>query len=241
MNLSSVPPPPDKLVLVAQISQWDLYNGQNQKFSELRQKVCSSIHNLVLQRVLPRMANSNNLSQSAASIRVELMIKSLITILTTPISLPLWCLMRREKAEFDNNILSKFESPYSRLSLGCLPCRASDAPTILNSSQPKRRATRTARKMLRGANTHAAIIRPWNTQKTLSQLLTLILVVAIIWPLYNNAKIHEKWLKPWHNGTHLRVLSESYLMNTNMTGFRWFSNNIASLCYEKKWPQPWKR
>ena len=24
-------------------------------------------------------------------------------------------------------------------------------------------------------------------------------------------------------GTHLRVLSESYPMNTNMTGFRWFS------------------
>ena len=29
-----------------------------------------------------------------------------------------------------------------------------------------------------------------------------------------------KWLKPWHKGTHLRVLSESYVMNTNMTGFR---------------------
>ena len=26
-----------------------------------------------------------------------------------------------------------------------------------------------------------------------------------------------KWLKPWYIGTHLRVLSESYLMNTNMT------------------------
>ena len=32
-----------------------------------------------------------------------------------------------------------------------------------------------------------------------------------------------KWLKPWHVGTHLRVLSESYPMNTNVTGFRWFS------------------
>ena len=31
-----------------------------------------------------------------------------------------------------------------------------------------------------------------------------------------------KLLKPWYMGTHLRVLSESYLMNTNMTGFRWF-------------------
>ena len=28
----------------------------------------------------------------------------------------------------------------------------------------------------------------------------------------------EKWLKPWHMGVHLKVLSMSYLMNTNMTG-----------------------
>ena len=32
-----------------------------------------------------------------------------------------------------------------------------------------------------------------------------------------------KWLKSWHMCTHLRVLSERYPMNTNMTGFRWFS------------------
>ena len=31
----------------------------------------------------------------------------------------------------------------------------------------------------------------------------------------------EKWLKPWHMGTHLRVLFKSYPMNTNMTGFGW--------------------
>ena len=30
-------------------------------------------------------------------------------------------------------------------------------------------------------------------------------------------------------GTHLRVLGESYQMNTNMTGFRWFSKIFASL------------
>ena len=30
-------------------------------------------------------------------------------------------------------------------------------------------------------------------------------------------------------GTHLRVLSEGYPMNTNMTGFRFFSKNFASL------------
>ena len=31
-------------------------------------------------------------------------------------------------------------------------------------------------------------------------------------------------------GTHLRVLSKSYPMNTNMTGFRWFSKIFSSLC-----------
>ena len=29
--------------------------------------------------------------------------------------------------------------------------------------------------------------------------------------------------------THLRVLSESYPMNTNMIRFRWFSNNLCIL------------
>ena len=31
----------------------------------------------------------------------------------------------------------------------------------------------------------------------------------------------KKGLKPWHKGTHLRVLSSSYQMNTNMTGFNY--------------------
>ena len=30
-------------------------------------------------------------------------------------------------------------------------------------------------------------------------------------------------------GTHLRVLSKSYPMNTNMTGFGWFSKNLCVL------------
>ena len=34
-----------------------------------------------------------------------------------------------------------------------------------------------------------------------------------------------KWLKPWHTGNHLRVFNKSYPMNTNMTGFRWLSEN----------------
>ena len=47
----------------------------------------------------------------------------------------------------------------------------------------------------------------------------------------NRCKKPEKWLKPWHMGTHLRVLSESYPMNTNMTWFRCFSKTFASLCF----------
>ena len=44
---------------------------------------------------------------------------------------------------------------------------------------------------------------------------------------YKMTQKAEKWLKPWHMGTHLRVLSESYPINTNMTGFRWFSYFFA--------------
>ena len=46
---------------------------------------------------------------------------------------------------------------------------------------------------------------------------------------YKMIKKPGKCLKPWQMGTHLRVLSESFLMNTNMTGFRWFSKNLCIL------------
>ena len=39
----------------------------------------------------------------------------------------------------------------------------------------------------------------------------------------------EKRLKPWHMGTHLRVLSRSSPMNINMTGFRWLSKIFCIL------------
>ena len=43
----------------------------------------------------------------------------------------------------------------------------------------------------------------------------------------NDAK---KWLKPWHMGTYLRALNESYLINTNMTGLRFvFSKKLCIL------------
>ena len=57
--------------------------------------------------------------------------------------------------------------------------------------------------------------------------LTLILLVAYV----TNTKWRKK-LKPWHMGTHLIVPSESYPMNTNMTGFRRFLKIIASNKYQ---------
>ena len=41
----------------------------------------------------------------------------------------------------------------------------------------------------------------------------------------------EKWLKPWHIGSCMRVLSESFQMDTNMTRFRWFSKVFAPLSF----------
>ena len=46
---------------------------------------------------------------------------------------------------------------------------------------------------------------------------------SLIWPIQNDAKKTEKLFKSWHMGPHLRGLSDSYPMNTNMTGFGWFS------------------
>ena len=63
--------------------------------------------------------------------------------------------------------------------------------------------------------------------------LTLMLLVA---DLANTkwCKNPEKWLKLWHMGTHLKALSESYPMNTNMIGFKCFSKFFESLCFERK-------
>ena len=53
-------------------------------------------------------------------------------------------------------------------------------------------------------------------------------------------KKSERCLKPWNMGTHLRILSESYPMNTNITGFKWFSRIFASLCSGRKQSLHWK-
>ena len=61
---------------------------------------------------------------------------------------------------------------------------------------------------------------------------TLMLLVAN-WPLQNTAKETRKWLEHWHIGIHLRVLSESFPMNTNMTGFKC----LKKICFGRKKPQ----
>ena len=63
--------------------------------------------------------------------------------------------------------------------------------------------------------------------------LTLTLLVA---NLVNTTwwQKAEKWLKPWQMGTHLIVLSESFPMNTNKTGLRWFSSFLAFLFIRRK-------
>ena len=45
---------------------------------------------------------------------------------------------------------------------------------------------------------------------------------------------NEKWLKPWHMGTHLRVLRGIRLMNTKMKRFGRFLKIFASLCFGQK-------
>ena len=42
-------------------------------------------------------------------------------------------------------------------------------------------------------------------------------------------KNRKKCLKLWHIGTHLRVLTGSYSINTDMTGFRWLSKDFCIL------------
>ena len=54
---------------------------------------------------------------------------------------------------------------------------------------------------------------------------------------YKMMQKSRKWLKPWNMRTHLRVLSKSFQMNTNITGFRCFSKIYTVLCFGRKWPR----
>ena len=67
---------------------------------------------------------------------------------------------------------------------------------------------------------NAALITQQASNNTRNSRLTLMLAVA---NLANTKWCKKTEKKLWHIGTHLRVFSESYLMDTNMTGFRWFS------------------
>ena len=73
---------------------------------------------------------------------------------------------------------------------------------------------------------------PW-WPSGLRRCLTLMLLVANLantkWCINPG-----KWSKPWQMGAYLRVLSESFLMSTNMTGFRCFSKIFAYVCFGGK-------
>ena len=52
--------------------------------------------------------------------------------------------------------------------------------------------------------------------------------------IQNDVKTLKNTPKPCQMGSHLKILCESYPLNTNMTGFRWFSKIFASLCFGRK-------
>ena len=55
-----------------------------------------------------------------------------------------------------------------------------------------------------------------------TNILTIMLLVANL-SNTKRCKKPKKWPKPWHMGTHLRVLKKCFPMNTKMTGLKWFS------------------
>ena len=71
--------------------------------------------------------------------------------------------------------------------------------------------------------------RSVNLQMYLLHIFLMLLVANLT--IRKWCKNMKEWLKPWHMGTHLRVLSKSFLMNTNLTGLRWFSEIFASSCF----------
>ena len=64
-------------------------------------------------------------------------------------------------------------------------------------------------------------------------LLSLMLLVAIIWPIQNNAKKAGKSRKPWQMGTHMIVLIKSFPMHINRAGFERFSKFSRSCAFDE--------
>ena len=60
------------------------------------------------------------------------------------------------------------------------------------------------------------------------QALTLMLLLANL----THKTIMQK--TTWRMGTHLRLLSDNYPLNTNMPVFRWFSKIFAPLFFGRK-------
>ena len=50
----------------------------------------------------------------------------------------------------------------------------------------------------------------------------------------------QKWLKPWHMGAHWRALSESSLMDTNMTWLIVFQKSLHSCALDKSGLSIWR-
>ena len=55
------------------------------------------------------------------------------------------------------------------------------------------------------------------------------MIVIAFWPFTKWCKKNEKSLKTWHMGTHLRELSESYPMDTNVIGSRYIVFKIFGI------------
>ena len=74
---------------------------------------------------------------------------------------------------------------------------------------------------------------------TLQSVFQIFLLAIIIRYISDSVKEQAicpsiKDCNPWHIGTHLKVLSESFPMNTSMTRFWWFSKMFVSLSSDKR-------
>ena len=59
-------------------------------------------------------------------------------------------------------------------------------------------------------------------------------VITLMQLVANLAKT-KCYKKLWYMGTHIRVLSESYTINTKMAGLKWFSKkNVACFYFGQK-------